>query len=87
MDSWKWVITSTLHQCFKFYQKNIKKVEADSNPFSEVEPHFVDAKFYLKSDNVSEAMPAEIPLIKSEDKSKSMPQIEQSDWYLQLSKG
>ncbi|KAA0042249.1 retrotransposon gag protein [Cucumis melo var. makuwa] len=56
------VVTSTLHQCFKFYQDGIKKGEADSNPFSEAESHFVDAKFYLKNDNSPEAMPVEIPL-------------------------
>ena len=28
------VVTSTIHQCFKFYQDGIKKVEADSNLFS-----------------------------------------------------
>ncbi|TYK14244.1 retrotransposon gag protein [Cucumis melo var. makuwa] len=56
------VVTSTLHQCFKFYQDGIKKGEADSNPFSEAESHFVDAKFYLKNDSSPEAMPVEIPL-------------------------
>ena len=61
------VVTSTLHQCFKFYQDGIKKVEVDSNPFTEAESHFVDAKFYLKNDNIPEDMPAEIPLIKRED--------------------
>ena len=27
------VVTSTLHQCFKFYQDGVENVEADSNPF------------------------------------------------------
>ena len=45
------VITSTLHQCIKFYQEGIKKVEANTNPFSEAESHFTDTIFYLKSDN------------------------------------
>ncbi|TYK05044.1 uncharacterized protein E5676_scaffold1317G00070 [Cucumis melo var. makuwa] len=31
------VVTSTLHQCFKFYQDGVMKIEVDSNPFSEAE--------------------------------------------------
>ncbi|KAA0042105.1 retrotransposon gag protein [Cucumis melo var. makuwa] len=58
------VVTSILLQCFKFYQDGVKKVEADSNPFSDVESHFVDVKFYLKNDNSPEAVPVEIPLVK-----------------------
>ncbi|KAA0034031.1 ty3-gypsy retrotransposon protein [Cucumis melo var. makuwa] len=61
------VVTSTLHQCFKFYQDGVKKVEVDSNLFSEVVSHFVDAKFYLKNDNSPEAVPVEIPLVNRED--------------------
>ncbi|KAA0039557.1 uncharacterized protein E5676_scaffold775G00710 [Cucumis melo var. makuwa] len=61
------VVTSTLHQCFKFYQDGVKKVEADSNPFSEVESHFADAKFYLKNDSSSEAVSVEVPLLNRED--------------------
>jgi len=70
------VITSTMHQCFKFFQDGIKKVKADSNPFSKAESHFVDANFYLKNGNIGEAMPTKIPLIKSEDESKSKPEID-----------
>ncbi|KAA0032132.1 retrotransposon gag protein [Cucumis melo var. makuwa] len=61
------VVTSKLHQCFKFYQDGVKKVEVDSNPFSEDESHFADAKFYLKNDNSPEAVPVEIPLVNRED--------------------
>ncbi|KAA0032751.1 ty3-gypsy retrotransposon protein [Cucumis melo var. makuwa] len=61
------VVTSTLHQCFKFYQDVVKKVEADSNPFSEAESHFADAKFYLKNDSSPEAVYVEVPLVKRED--------------------
>ncbi|TYK15065.1 uncharacterized protein E5676_scaffold45G001150 [Cucumis melo var. makuwa] len=61
------VVTSTLHQCFKFYQEDVKKVEADSNPFSEAESHFADAKFYLKNDNNPEAVLVEISLVNRED--------------------
>ncbi|KAA0041946.1 uncharacterized protein E5676_scaffold306G001570 [Cucumis melo var. makuwa] len=61
------VVTSTLHQCFKFYQDGVKKVEADSNPFSEAESHFADAKFYLKNDSSPEAVYVEVPLVNRED--------------------
>ncbi|TYJ96836.1 ty3-gypsy retrotransposon protein [Cucumis melo var. makuwa] len=61
------VVILTLHQCFKFYQDGVKKVEADSNPFSEAESHFAYAKFYLKNDNSPEAVPLEIPLVNRKD--------------------
>ncbi|KAA0042178.1 gypsy-like retrotransposase [Cucumis melo var. makuwa] len=61
------VVTSILHQCFKFYQDGVNKVEVDSNPFSEVESHFADAKFYLKNDSSLEAVFAEVPLLNRED--------------------
>ena len=64
------VVTSTLHQCFKFYQDSVKKVEVDSNPFSETESHFTNAKFYLKNDNILEALLAKTPLIKGENNSQ-----------------
>ncbi|KAA0051955.1 uncharacterized protein E5676_scaffold409G002330 [Cucumis melo var. makuwa] len=50
------VVTSTLHQCFKFYQDDVKKVEADSNSFSEAESQFADANFYLKNDSSPEVV-------------------------------
>ncbi|KAA0063066.1 uncharacterized protein E6C27_scaffold468G001830 [Cucumis melo var. makuwa] len=40
----------------------VKKVEADSNPFSKAESHFADVKFYLKNDNSPEVVPIEIYL-------------------------
>ncbi|KAA0046770.1 ty3-gypsy retrotransposon protein [Cucumis melo var. makuwa] len=61
------VVTSILHQCFKFYQDGVKKVEVDSNPFLEAESHFVDAKFYLKNDNSPEAVPVEIHVVNREN--------------------
>ncbi|KAA0032803.1 hypothetical protein E5676_scaffold575G00270 [Cucumis melo var. makuwa] len=61
------VVTSILHQCFKFYQDGVKKVEADSNPFLEAKSHFANAKFYLKNDNSPKAMSVEIPLVNKED--------------------
>ena len=58
------VVTSTLHQCFKFYKQRIRKVDADTKSFSESELHFVDAKFYTKDDNVSEVLSSEVPIAK-----------------------
>ncbi|KAH0761501.1 hypothetical protein KY290_017574 [Solanum tuberosum] len=43
------VIPSTYHQCLKYYEDGVaKRIIADDNPFTEVEAHFADAKFYLK---------------------------------------
>ncbi|TYK28162.1 uncharacterized protein E5676_scaffold289G00760 [Cucumis melo var. makuwa] len=54
-------------KCFKFYQDGVKKVEVDSDPFSEVESHFADAKFYLKNDSSPEVVSLEVPLVNRED--------------------
>ncbi|KAA0057579.1 uncharacterized protein E6C27_scaffold497G00510 [Cucumis melo var. makuwa] len=58
------IVTSTLHQCFKFYKQGIKKVDADSRPFTKAESHFADAKFYTKSEDVSEILSTEVPVTK-----------------------
>ncbi|KAH0650708.1 hypothetical protein KY284_030620 [Solanum tuberosum] len=43
------VIPSTYHQCLKYYENGVaKRIFADDNPFTEVEAHFADTKFYLK---------------------------------------
>ena len=55
------VIPSTLHRCFKFYGRGVKKVEADTKPFTEVESYFADAKFYTKNDVTQKFLPAVIP--------------------------
>ena len=54
------VIPSTLHQCFKFY-RGVKKLEADTNPFTKVKSYFADAKFYTKNDVTQKFLPAVIP--------------------------
>ncbi|KAA0043322.1 uncharacterized protein E6C27_scaffold110G002330 [Cucumis melo var. makuwa] len=59
------IVTSTLHQCFTFYKQGIKKVDADSRPFTKAESHFADAKFYTKSEDVSEIISTEVPVTKS----------------------
>ncbi|KAA0025450.1 ty3-gypsy retrotransposon protein [Cucumis melo var. makuwa] len=58
------IVTSMLHQCFKFYKQGIRKVDADSRPFTKAESHFVDAKFYTKSEDVSEIISTEVPVTK-----------------------
>ncbi|KAA0050119.1 uncharacterized protein E6C27_scaffold675G001360 [Cucumis melo var. makuwa] len=40
------------------------KVDADSKPFTKAESHFVDAKFYTKSEDVSEVISIEVPVTK-----------------------
>ncbi|KAA0033781.1 retrotransposon protein putative ty3-gypsy sub-class [Cucumis melo var. makuwa] len=42
----------------------IRKVDVDTKPFSKAESHFVDAKFYIKSDDVSEVISTEVPMAK-----------------------
>ena len=50
------VISSTLHQCFKYCRNDeIKTVVADAKPFTMVEVHYSDAKFYLKDASVEDA--------------------------------
>ncbi|TYK06432.1 uncharacterized protein E5676_scaffold163G001350 [Cucumis melo var. makuwa] len=58
------IVTSTLHQCFKFYKQGIRKVDADSRPFTKAESHFADAKFYTKSEDVSEIISTEVLVTK-----------------------
>ena len=58
------VVTSTLHQCFKFYKQGVRKFDADTKSFSKAESHFVDAKFYTKDDDVSEFISSEVPVAK-----------------------
>ena len=68
------VIPSTLHQCFKFYQEGVKKVEADTKPFTEVESYFADAKFYIENEAIEEVLLATIPSI---GKAKLKGKVEQ----------
>ncbi|TYK28705.1 ty3-gypsy retrotransposon protein [Cucumis melo var. makuwa] len=42
----------------------IWKVDADSRPFTKAESHFADAKFYTKSEDVSEIISTEVPVTK-----------------------
>uniref|UniRef100_A0A2N9J370 Integrase catalytic domain-containing protein n=1 Tax=Fagus sylvatica TaxID=28930 RepID=A0A2N9J370_FAGSY len=56
------IVPSTLHQCFKYSDgKQVKKVIADLQPFTEAESHFADAKFYLNCDMTSRLSVAAAP--------------------------
>uniref|UniRef100_A0A6N2MI02 Retrotransposon gag domain-containing protein n=1 Tax=Salix viminalis TaxID=40686 RepID=A0A6N2MI02_SALVM len=49
------IISSTLHQCFKYCRDGqVRKIMADTDPFTIAEAHFADVKFYFKS-NMMEA--------------------------------
>ncbi|KAH0776472.1 hypothetical protein KY290_007883 [Solanum tuberosum] len=44
------IVSSFYYQCLKYLEGGIeRKIVADDNPFTKVETHFSDAKFYLKS--------------------------------------
>ncbi|XP_049374052.1 uncharacterized protein LOC125839127 [Solanum verrucosum] len=44
------IVSSSYYQCLKYLEGGIeRKIVADDNSFTEVETHFADAKFYLKS--------------------------------------
>ncbi|KAH0650357.1 hypothetical protein KY284_030269 [Solanum tuberosum] len=44
------IVSSSYYQCLKYLEGRIeRKIVADDNPFTEVETHFADAKFYLKN--------------------------------------
>ena len=58
------VVTSTLHQCFKFYKQGVRKIYADTKPFLKIESHFADAKFYTKDDDISEVISSEVLVAK-----------------------
>ncbi|KAA0044960.1 uncharacterized protein E6C27_scaffold74G002660 [Cucumis melo var. makuwa] len=42
----------------------IEKIDADTKPFTKAESHFADAKFYTKSEDVSEVISTEVPMTK-----------------------
>ena len=44
------IVSSSYYQCLKYLEGGIeRKIVADDNPFTEVETHFADGKFYLSS--------------------------------------
>ncbi|KAL0440371.1 UNVERIFIED_CONTAM: hypothetical protein Slati_2520100 [Sesamum latifolium] len=57
------VVPSTWHQCFKYCRNGIvKKVLGDSKPFTEVESHFSNTKYYIEgAKKEKEVLPSEEP--------------------------
>ena len=44
------IVSSSYYQCLKYLEGGIERnIVADDNPFTEVETHFADAKFYMRS--------------------------------------
>ncbi|KAH0722357.1 hypothetical protein KY290_005034 [Solanum tuberosum] len=61
------IVSSSYYQCLKHLEGRIeRKIVADDNPFTEVETHFADAKFYLKSYVVKGAKSNDVKSIKSD---------------------
>ena len=49
------IISSTIHQCFKYCRDGqVRKIMADTDPFTIVEAHLADVKFYFKSNIMEE---------------------------------
>jgi len=40
------IVSSTLHQCLKYYRGGERKINGDARPFIKAESHFADAKFF-----------------------------------------
>ena len=64
------IVLSTLHQCFKYLQSGIKKVNADLKPFTKTEAHFANAKFYVEDDIPNKVLPVEISYMESKQGEK-----------------
>ena len=45
---------------FKVLPRGVKVVQGDTKPFTKVESHFANAKFYMDENMVPEALPKEI---------------------------
>ena len=81
------IVPSTLHQCFKYLQSGIKKVNADLKPFAETEAHFANAKFYVEDDIPNEVLPVEILSIESKQGEKEHVRLVTRKDILALKKG
>jgi len=54
------VVASTLHQCLKYYCDGEKKINGDVKPFTKVESHFADARFFEEGVAPKETMSSTI---------------------------
>jgi len=55
-------VASTLHQCLEYYHGGERKINGDVKPFTKVESHFADFKFFEEDFTPDEMM---IPTISS----------------------
>jgi len=51
------IVTSTLHQCLKYYRGGERKINDSVKPLTRVEPHFAGARFLEEDDTPKETMP------------------------------
>jgi hypothetical protein len=77
------IVPSTLRQCFKYSNgKQVKKVIADLQSFTEAESHFADAKFYLNCDMVGDTLPEDSK--RTREKGKGHNEIPREDSRLNV---
>jgi hypothetical protein len=77
------IVPSTLRQCFKYSNgKQVKKVIADLQSFTEAESHFADAKFYLNCDMVGDTLPEDSK--RTREKGKGHNEIPREDSQLNV---
>jgi len=62
------IVASTLYQCLKYYCGVERKINGDVRPFTKVESHFADSKFFEEDFTPKEMM---ISIISSTDKDDS----------------
>jgi len=53
------IVAFTLHQCPKYYRGE-RKINSNAKPFTKVESHFVDARFFEEVDAPKKTMPSTI---------------------------
>ena len=81
------IVPLTLHQCFKYLQSGIKKVNADLKPFAKTEAHFANAKFYVEDEIPNEVLPVEILFMESKQGEKEHVRLVTRKDILALKKG
>ena len=62
---WPWInehgiVSSTLHQCLKYYRRGERKINSSVKPFTRAESHFADARLFEEDNTPKETMPATI---------------------------
>ena len=54
------IVTSTPHQCLKYYRGGEKKINGNVRPFTKAESHFACARFFEADDAPKETLPSTI---------------------------